>query len=173
MCIIIVKPKNVQLPEYSTLCRCARLNPDGFGFCVPNKKPFKTLSFENFIKAINKTDESQPMLIHFRRATHGSIKQANCHPFRDSQNGLSFVHNGVLGINNRRDMTDSETAFRFIFVPMAEKYGFGSTSFNHAVEMVRDYSRFAFLADDGRVKTYGDFIKYDGCLYSNSGFRSR
>lgn len=170
MCILIVKPKGVQLPDYATLCRCANLNPHGFGFAMPNKRPYKTLSFDKFIDALSRVDEDMPMILHFRLATHGSIKQTNCHPFRDNKNGLIFAHNGVLDINALYDKTDSETAFRLLFVPAYEKFGLRSNNFNQAVNSIRGGSRFAFLTDKGEVKTFGNFISHNGCLYSNNGF---
>lgn len=171
MCIIIVKPARVQLPDYATLCRCARNNPDGFGFAIPGKKPYKALDFEKFVDSINKVDEDLPMIIHFRKATHGSIKKANCHPFRDNDNGISFAHNGMLnGISTAHDKTDSETAFNLIFVPAIEKFGFGTAKFKQTIETIRGYSRFAFLTDNGTIKTYGQFTESNGCLYSNGGY---
>ena len=158
MCIIIVKPANVQLPNYVTLCRCAEINPDGFGFAIPGEKPNKTLKFEMFINEISKVDESLPMIIHFRKATHGSIKKANCHPFRDNDNGISFAHNGMLNsVSTAHDKTDSETAFNLIFVPAIEKFGCGTAKFKQTIETIRGYSRFAFLTDSGIIKTYGQF----------------
>lgn len=170
MCILIVKPKGVHLPDYATLCRCATLNPHGFGFATPNKKPYKTLSFDKFIQALNTIDESEPMILHFRLATHGSIKASNCHPFRDNKNGLTFAHNGVLNIHTLNDKTDSETAFKLLFVPAYEKFGLKSNNFNNAVNVVRGGSKFAFLTDKGEIKTFGNFISHNGCLYSNNGF---
>lgn len=171
MCIIIVKPASVQLPDYATLCRCAKNNPDGFGFAMSGEKPYKTLDFGKFVNEIDKIDDDLPMIIHFRKATHGSIKKANCHPFRDNDNGISFVHNGMLnGISTTHDKTDSETAFDLMFVPAIEKFGFGTVKFKQAVEAIRGYSRFAFLADSGIIKTYGQFTESSGCLYSNNGY---
>lgn len=170
MCILIVKPKGVQLPDYATLCRCAKLNPHGFGYALPSKRPFKSLSFDKFIDALSKEDENEAMLIHFRLATHGSIKQSNCHPFRDNRNGLIFAHNGVLDINPLQDKTDSETAFKLLFSPAFDIFGFKSQNFAHAVDSIRGSSRFAFMTDKGEIRTFGHFIEHGGCLYSNSGF---
>ena len=172
MCILIVKPAKVRLPDYATLCRCADRNPDGFGFAVP-EKTFKSLSFDTFIKRLSEADEDLPMLIHFRRATHGSIRQSNCHPFRDRESGISFAHNGVLHIQNMTDKTDSETAFRLLFLPAIETFGFDTAKSNKAIESIIGSSKFAFLTDKGTIKTYGNFIKENGCLFSNTGYRPR
>lgn len=174
MCIIIVKPAHIPLPDYATLCRCADANPDGFGFVLPGKKPFKTLDLNVFEKEIQKVDKDLPMLIHFRKATNGSIRKANCHPFRNDENGISFVHNGTLkSISTSHDQTDSETAFNLIFVPAIEKFGFGSSKFKQTIETIRGDSRFAFMTDSGMIKTYGRFFKRDGCLYSKNDYFKR
>ena len=171
MCIMILKPKNVSVPTYDTLCRCARHNPHGFGFSIPNNKPFKTLDFDRFIEEIYSVDENLPMIIHFRYATHGSIKPSNCHPFKDDSNGLIFAHNGVLGINTLRDKTDSETAFKLLFSPSADKYGFGSQSFKNAVETIRGNSRFGFMNDKGEIIAFGTFYDKYGNLECGSNFK--
>lgn len=168
MCVIIHKPAVAKLPAFDTLCRCARLNPHGFGFCTPNRV-FKSLSFDDFLSAVYEEDESLPMLIHMRWATHGSIKKANCHPFIDPQNGLVFCHNGVLDVSPIGGRTDSETAFKWLLSPAFDRFGFGR-DFTKAVELVRGCSRFAFMNGQGEVRLYGDFIRYEGCQYSNSRF---
>lgn len=157
MCILILKPKGVKLPDYTTLCKCARRNPHGFGFAVQGSKPFKTLDFQKFITALYEADEDKAMMIHFRFATHGSIKSSNCHPFRDETNGLIFAHNGVINIHTLPDKTDSETAFKLLFSPSSNTFGFGSNQFRQAVETIRGDSRFGFMNDDGEIIAFGRF----------------
>lgn len=183
MCILILKPKGVKLPDYVTLCKCARRNPHGFGFAVQGSKPYKTLDFQDFISRLYSEDEDLPMMIHFRLATHGSIKPSNCHPFKDDSNGIVFAHNGVIDINTLPDKTDSETAFRLLFSPSSDRYGFGSKQFKQAVETIRGASRFGFMNDsDGTIMAFGRFYDYDGktkdgifkpkgkLYFSNQGF---
>ncbi|GHT63696.1 hypothetical protein FACS1894110_01960 [Spirochaetia bacterium] len=56
-----------------------------------------------------KTLEAYPVLLHCRFATHGSINEANCHPFL-LKNGLAIAHNGIISIKPLEpDMTDSES----------------------------------------------------------------
>lgn len=184
MCILILKPKGVSLPDYSTLCRCAGHNPHGFGFALPGQKPFKTLDFQRFIKEVYSADEDLPMILHFRYATHGSIKPSNCHPFKDDSNNLIFAHNGVMNIQTMPDKTDSETAFKLLFSPSSDKYGYGSKKFSQAVETIRGESRFGFMNDKGDIIAFGRFYDKSGkvidginfkvkdkVLYSNQGFR--
>lgn len=169
MCIIITKPAGVKLPPMAILNRCATLNPHGFGFATKDRI-FKTLSYEEFKRALKTIRKDETAILHFRYATHGSIKTENCHPFRDDETGVSFAHNGVLSIVPYEDMTDSETAFRGIIVPVIKEHGIDSDEFIVANYKVIGGSRFAYLDSEGEYRLYGAFTHYKGCWYSNRNF---
>ena len=88
-------------------------NPHGCGIVTPSDH-YKGMSIDMLLRHLKKRDISEPCLMHFRLATHGSIKRANCHPFLDEESGTWFMHNGILNVDPIGDMTDSETAFREI-----------------------------------------------------------
>lgn len=157
------------MPPLSTLKRCATLNPDGFGFATKDKV-YKTLSRKEFFKELETIGKDETAILHFRYATHGSIKLENCHPFKDSATGVSFAHNGILNIEPYMDMTDSETAFRGLFVPAIRKHGFGSDRFLQEVYGIIGVSRFAFIDKHGNYRMFGQFIHHGGCWYSNRNF---
>lgn len=114
MCIIFVKPKNVELPSEEIMKQCWRTNDDGAGymFSVPNgvviKKGFMAYdSFRNSIlnekKLIEKT-----VVAHFRISTGGGITPQMTHPFPVSKRfeditrltlftQWALAHNGCLG----------------------------------------------------------------------------
>ena len=169
MCIICVRPAGAKMPPKAILDRCATLNPHGFGFATKNRI-FKTLSYSVFCKELKTISKDETVILHFRYATHGSIKEANCHPFRDEESGVSFAHNGVLSISTANDMTDSETAFRNVLVPVIREYGFESDEFIIATHDVIGSSRFAFIDREGEYSLYGTFVQYNGCWYSNRNF---
>jgi hypothetical protein len=170
MCIIIVKPQGAALPPVSILDRCARRNPDGFGYAAPGGV-YKTLDYTRFLRRLDAAARSGgPLVIHFRYATHGSVRRANCHPFRDGAAGVSFAHNGVLPVIPRGDKTDSETAFRRLLSPVIRLHGLGSPDLAAAVDEIIGGSRFAFLSDDAQILTFGQFCGFGGCLYSNPNF---
>lgn len=106
--------------------------------------------------------------MHFRWATNGSIRRANCHPFK--RGDVFFAHNGVLDIAARGDLTDSQTAFDDIIYPAIAQYGYGSKQMRRAVAAVIGPSKFAFLK--GReLLLFGNYIHQpDGCYYSNLNF---
>lgn len=169
MCIIIVRPAGAQMPPKVIPDRCAMLNPHGFGFATKDRI-FKTLSYEEFKKALKTISKNETAILHFRYATHGSIKLENCHPFRDEESGVSFAHNGILSIVPIGDMTDSETAFRTRFVPAIREYGFDSDEFIIENHNIIGGSRFAYIDKDGEYRLYGSFTHHRGCWYSNRNF---
>lgn len=165
MCVIIIKPANVAMPDINELEAAYRCNPNGCGFISSEGKSYKGLSFPKFCKAISKVKDSEACIIHFRLATHGSIKPANCHPF--NCDGVWFAHNGILGVKPRGDMTDSETAFRDILQPVIEKYGLKSPQASTAINTIIGSSKFAFMID-GKITLYGRYENVNGLYYSNT-----
>ena len=157
------------MPPKAILDRCARLNPHGFGFATKDRV-FKTLDYNEFRRDVAKIDSLETVILHFRYATHGSIKLENCHPFRDEKTGVSFAHNGILDIKPIDDMTDSETAFRTRIVPALRECGFQSSRFISENYQIIGGSRFAYIDNRGEYRLYGTFTQYRGCWYSNRNF---
>lgn len=169
MCVIIVKPAGVKMPEEYVLKAAYKANPHGCGF-VSDNHFVKTMSFNVFMRELSKVETDESCIIHFRLATHGSIKKANCHPF--VKDDVFFAHNGILNIAPIGDLTDSETALIKVVHPAIVKYGWGSKEADKIINgLTGGYSKFAIMKD-GDLKLYGDFIKQpDGCFYSNLRFR--
>lgn len=163
MCVIIIKPEGFKLPGEQELYYAKQCNPHGFGF-VTEKRLFKTLDFNEFMKEIKKVRRDENCIMHFRLATHGSIKKANCHPFK--KGNIAFCHNGVLSIQPDGDKTDSQTAFDNILYPIADAYGLDSPELARAAKSIIGASKFAFMQED-KIVTFGRFMTYEGRLYSN------
>lgn len=168
MCVICVKPAGHALPSKSMLRAMFSCNHDGCGF-VSRSLSYHSMDFEDFYESLVKVPKKEACIIHFRWATHGSVGIRNCHPFHDDATGVWFAHNGILDIKPMKDLTDSETAFRKRLVPVIKKYGFMSDKLSAEAYHIIGGSRFAFMKD-GRVRLFGQFVKYDGCLYSNLRF---
>lgn len=164
MCVLICKPQGIPMPSDTILRRAFLANPDGCGFASTNHS-FKGLSFKKFMKEIKKVTQDEACIIHMRLATHGSVCDANCHPFFGA--GVAFAHNGILSYPNRDNMTDSETAFRDVIEPEIKKHGLLSDYVTDAVESVIGTSRFAFLKGK-RILMFGNYEKIDGVYYSNT-----
>ncbi|MDR0573842.1 MAG: class II glutamine amidotransferase [Tannerella sp.] len=168
MCVIIIKPAGVEMPETNILERAAIFNPHGFGLCT-KERLYKTLNEDLFLRETAKISIEEPAIMHFRYATTGSVKLANCHPFVCK--GVCFAHNGVLNVNTGKDMTDSETFLRNEVMPLVNKYGYGSHKFSYHMQKraKEEYSRFAVMYK-GDILMYGNFENYQRCFYSNMRF---
>lgn len=142
-------------------------NPHGCGIISPTTF-YKGLSYRSFKKAAKQVSDNEPCIIHFRLATHGSIKKANCHPF--NRGDVWFAHNGILNIRPEGDMTDSEMAFQTIITPAIEAHGWNSPEANTVIGKTCGQSKFALMRND-EVLLFGQYIHAeDGCYYSNYRF---
>lgn len=177
MCILIAKAAAVRKMTAEEIKNSAQANPDGFGmaYVVGDGKihVHKTFNVDEIIKLNDELPEWASIIYHFRIATHGSVNLANCHPFLDEERGVVFGHNGILHIKNFGDMTDSETAFRYLLAPnIQEQNIMQNAELDIAVDAIIDSSKFAIMNTKGEVKTYGQFIDEDGLLFSNTTYKS-
>jgi hypothetical protein len=105
MCILSFIPAGIGIGDAAieSLWNGGRNNPDGFGYAIASPAGMivgKSLRLESalsdFIDA-RELHPNSPALFHSRWATHGSIKQDNCHPFYVGNSGKTVMaHNGVL-----------------------------------------------------------------------------
>ncbi len=168
MCVICYIPKGVETPSREIVTAMHRANSHGMGMCTPTIN-YKGMSFDSFYRHLRQRTIEEPCLLHFRLATHGSIKKANCHPFYDGETDTYFMHNGILDIEPRGDMTDSETAFRDFLAPEIKASGLDSDELAYTVNYIIGYSKFAFMQGDN-VRLFGEFLKRYGVYYSNLRF---
>lgn len=166
MCVLIYKPAGVTMPAKRILKACFDANPHGAGFATPDCV-HHSMRFESIYKGLKSVPKEMPCIIHFRLATHGSIRLRNCHPFKIEQ--TYFAHNGVLSLPTKNDMTDSETAFRMLY-PAIKRGGLYSQELDRNVRQIIGTSKFAFMCGKD-VRLFGDFKKIDGVYYSNLRWR--
>ena len=176
MCIIVIKEKGIAFPSAKVIKTCCENNPDGFSAAwTENGKvnTFKSLNKNGFLKFYSdlrkKLDKKESLIIHARIKTHGSISLANCHCWYSD--GVVFAHNGVLSIKNRDDLTDSETFFRDIFIPIWRQSNHNWKDCEKAINAIIGSSRFAFLnVSNGDIIHFGNYYKRNGILFSNTSF---
>lgn len=175
MCIIYAKPRKVAPVSREVFERMLNANPHGFAIAVsPPKggawKIFRTLDRGKALAQLLKVSAEEALIMHARIATHGSRTRENCHGWRDARSGISFFHNGVLGIKNEHDKTDSETFFRRIFAPLyaAGKWRLAAPAVN---AVLNHTSKFAFALPSGAMRLFGNFIEEGGAYFSNDSFR--
>jgi len=168
MCVIIYKPAGVELPAKKILKAAAIANRDGNGFVVPGKM-YKSLNFEDFAANVwFYCQKDKPLLMHFRLATQGSVKRANCHPFYDKKTDTYFMHNGVMWAKPYKDKTDSELVFRREFLPIIRQKGIFSQELDEET-MMYPGNRFAFMHGED-VQLFGQWYKFGDLLCSNLRF---
>lgn len=176
MCILIAKPKGIKMPDMKTLENCWDSNPDGAGLAWSDgrkiylKKGYmKWEAFRDDV--VNLAIDDYNAIIHFRIATHGTVKPDNTHPFSVNES-IVAGHNGVLnGVTNEGDWTDSETFFKRICAPILKSFDLTSEVFRKCVEAMIGTSKLAFLSEKGEMLLFGNFINDGGVYYSNSTYK--
>lgn len=164
MCVIIVCKRGVPLPPVDELRAAFERNSDGCGF-VSETDHYKSLHFSTFMRHLSKRNINENVIIHFRLATHGSVKVTNCHPFY--KGGYWFAHNGVLPIASRGDRTDSQICFEKFLYPCIKAFGWSSDELKTEMAYwTHGGSKFAMM-HKGELLLSGQFIEYEGRLYSN------
>ena len=116
MCVIALSPIDTRLDE-STLDKMWNENPDGGGISFIDEtktiRTYKTMDKDDFIKValsvFDKYSISSPILVHCRIATHGSVCEANNHPF-NVDNHTVMAHNGIIQcveVPEKSDISDT------------------------------------------------------------------
>ena len=131
MCVIAVKKQGADFPSKKVITACMKENPHGFAAAWNHNGRLMTFRTMDEAEMIAKYDEirrldpaATALVFHARIATHGSKTLANCHCWTNDDGTLAFAHNGVLdNIQVCGDMTDSETFFRDIYLPVLEGAG--------------------------------------------------
>lgn len=167
MCIIIVKPSGVELPSDNLLRAAAAVNRDGCGFMTDDGVVYHALyrDLDLFLAVLRRcAPKEAAVAIRFRMATHGSVSLKNCHPFT-YRGELFMMHNGVLPIESRHDLTDSEIYLRRVGGRLARH---GLMSGEAARLFDARGNRFAVLdAKRRHIALFGDFQTVGGVSFSN------
>lgn len=182
MCIAIVIPGGIPLPDVEETQRCWDRNPDGAGFAYSDgaklvvHKGFTYISdFQAALMSI--PDTFQWAALHFRIGTAGGLTPQNTHPFPVSSNPghlqaldyecpAAIIHNGVLPLRPRRlDMSDTAE-----LAALLAESGNPAQAIGLVGKLVSGNNRLAYLTPKAYT-LYGAWIAEDGRYYSNDGFR--
>lgn len=118
MCLLCVVPPNT-IPSRDKLEAAALNNPHGFGFAivVPEDNRIICERTMNADEAINRFLELRGKyntgyaMWHARLATHGSMDVENCHPFKVGNNQTYLAHNGMLPLEDPKDIRSDTRIF--------------------------------------------------------------
>lgn len=169
MCVIIYKPAGVMMPGDQILKTAAAANRDGCGLMTASGYIHKCLydNLDQFLDKLHSLPKDEAAAVHFRWATHGSVKVGNCHPFL--YNDYAMMHNGVLPIASRHDRTDSQIFLRQSLGPLLDSFGAGSAVAQSLLTATG--SRFAILdKKQSKIFIFGEWTMVDGVFYSNLRF---
>lgn len=148
MCIIVYKPRNINLPSREILENCFENNPDGAGFMIPAKDKVEILKgFETFDafykKALKKITKEEPAVIHFRISTQGGVKPELTHPYalckdyeemRKLHNfcNVGIAHNGVISLTSEY----SYSTYNYT----TQKYEKVEPNYNDTMKFIKEYA---------------------------------
>lgn len=191
MCVIAIKPRNVEIPNDELMELMWKRNSDGAGFMYAHggnvhiEKGFMTfkefkIALNAFKERYNTTDcKDFPMVFHFRITTHGGTSRENTHPFPVSDKEehlkaldvlapLGMAHNGVIrSVDATTSMSDTMVFIKEIVTPLRRITKTFTEKYNTLLKAAIGYSKLAFLDKDGEITTLGEFEEEDGVLYSN------
>jgi predicted glutamine amidotransferase len=196
MCVIAIKPSNVEMPSELKLKAMWDTNKDGAGYMyalddkVYIEKGFMTYDdltvalglLKDKLSERGLTFKDLPMVMHFRITTHGGTSAPNTHPFPISEEiehlkaldvvcKAGIAHNGVIStVDKETDISDTMVFIRDIMAPLYELTSAFSQKFSKLIKATIGYSRLAIMKSDGSVDLIGEFKESsdnDGLQYSN------
>ena len=180
MCIAILKPAGVALPEKRIFEASESNNSHGAGYAIFNpkkkeliiKKPF--FAFNNFYNSLLSEENlyESVLMAHFRIATSGLKDENNTHPhyIRLKNGEVAFAHNGVVsGVGNK---DKSDTVFLADFIR-----GRDFEDYQKFLELVaiNSQSKFVFIGEmfENGFKIMNESLGAynDGVWYSNKSYQ--
>ncbi len=193
MCVIVCKPRDVDMPSEDTLRKCFTHNSDGAGYMyqlgdkIRIKKGFMKFKdfYENVMKDYNECGDKRTFVLHFRIGTLGSRSAGLTHPYPLSKNlddlkqtvfdtNIGVAHNGIISLTSKttykEDKNDTMafiTDYLALFIKSREDLE-DDDKMQVIKNLIGGSNKFAFLTN-GKLFMLGDFTedKNTGCYFSN------
>lgn len=194
MCVIVVKEKNALFPDWSTLERCFKRNPDGAGFMISlsdrvviEKGYFTFNDFKTALKkAKKKYGIDHTYVMHFRIETQGGIRAECCHPFPLSGNmddlrkletscQCGVAHNGIISLTSTylKKVSYSDTMLfitEYLNLILDSPNDLKDKKKMLLVERLCE-SKLAILFNNDQLKLLGSgWELFNGCYFSNKSY---
>lgn len=191
MCLIIIKPKNIEFPNKELLYQAFKQNPDGAGIAYnQNGKVYISkgyMSYNHFINyyedIIQKISKKSTLIIHFRKASRGRVNAELTHPFPISNDieilkqlfiktEYAVVHNGTIKQIDKYWKKERKLSDTIIFIQkylslIAQNENWFNKEYNkELLELLLNGDRMCILNFDGELMIIGQFFKYDNLLLS-------
>lgn len=187
MCIAIIKPRGIEIPDRELLRKCWEINPDGGGFMyndgtkVTIHKGFmKFKKFYKFFKHESDLNDfkNKDVVIHFRISTSGGINRECTHPFPVSNNleelrylnctcPVGFAHNGIISGYGTKEYSDT---MHYIINVVSNIRDLENSEALIDALATENSSRFVALTKDKILKG-GTWIEDNGLFFSNSTYK--
>jgi len=190
MCIIVFKPKGIELPDENILRRCYQNNNDGVGIAIQRdniitiKKSLKWKTFNKYQKRNARKEDN--IIYHFRIATHGQINLQNTHPFIITRKGKEIdsdfittekpilAHNGI--ISNLTDVLKENSDTKLLTLLLADKNVkpiLFTEGIKALITSIIDDDRLIIMDRKGNNFMLGEFNQDKGIYYSNLTWKWR
>ena len=161
MCLAIFKPAKAVIPT-EHLLNGYQSNSDGCGFVYPEGGKLHIVkglfTFKEFLDMYREKEEN-PMLIHFRWATHGDANFINCHPFSICDGKFAMIHNGVIHIcQSIPELSDTGNFAKLVMEPLLKDGVHPSKpAFRFLVEnAIGNNNKVALMSSNGNVTIYNE-----------------
>jgi len=177
MCLAIYQPAGVEVSEkYLRNGFSNHADGAGFAWAVNGQLHVKKGIFDvEEVISHYQTIKQYPCLIHFRKATHGTVDELNCHPFLFNDGKLALIHNGVLSIKCEIEgWSDTAHFVKLVLEPMIKRNNVpindGALQYLLATSIGTD--KMAIMDGDGNTYVINEEKgKWDGGVwYSNTSY---
>lgn len=190
MCIIMVKPKNVQMPKRNILENCWDNNPDGAGLMFPKNGKIVIdkgyMEKEKLLARLKKLEKEvnlyeTPLVLHCRIKTSGKVNPSCTHPFPLADNfeymkqlrstsDIGIAHNGVISMcETSKKESDTMIFTKNYLFPLQKKIP-NMLEDKLITDLITEVVGKMAVMTVGQVYLFGHFYKKDGIYYSNSTY---
>ncbi len=186
MCVIAYKPANEELKE-EWVRQCYRSNPDGAGLAIKTddgiyiQKGF--FNVEEVIRAVQLYTDKE-MIVHFRKATNGSVCEANTHPFPISDSveqlqkkmvlcNAAVAHNGVISwcVPKDEDKTNDLSDSMVFIKDYLSKVDYRNSGYIKLIENFLGRDRIAILEKGKPTLFWGAWESEGNIKFSNTSYK--
>lgn len=186
MCIVICKPKGIEMPDKETLKECWQCNDDGAGFAfveggiIHVHKGF--MKFKKLYRALRLYGKAErEMVIHFRIGTSGLSDGTATHPFPLSSevdkvkmkhfttDGVVAFHNGIIDGFGNGLISDTQQFVMEILAPLEDVI-----EREAVLKLIAKAtgSKWVIMSPE-KTTMVGDFNDHGGVYYSNYSWMKR
>lgn len=193
MCIIVAKPKGIEMPSDEIIENCWRENNHGAGYMLCKNGQVKIrkgfMELDKFKKSLYSKGDltNKTVILHFRISTGGGIRPETTHPYpvkkvREYLSQLKFYanmgvcHNGSINIKyNTKEENDT---MRMVYKILANDFIKENLETFAIRELIENYignSKLVFLKPDESYIIYNEERGEwnEGIWYSNTDYKEK